>query len=413
MVRNQHVDFAIVMTLFAILAAGTHYASAADWPNYRGPTHDGVTTETNWSHDWGGSGPKVLWKASLGIGFSSTAVADGRVYAMGNTGKSGNTDIVFCFDAKTGEELWKHSYPCPLEPKYYEGGTLSTPTVDAGKLYTLSKMGDLFCLDAATGDVVWSKKLNKDMGFELPTWHFSSSPLIVGDMLYLNIGTAGLALNKKTGDVVWHNGKDKCGYATPVHFTIDRQDGLAVFGEVTLFAVRPDNGKKLWEFPWKTKHEVNAPDPVVTGNRVFISSGYGRGCALLKAGANNVEKVWESKVMAMQLNCPILRDGYVYGFDEKVFKCIRLDDGSEQWQDKSLGKGSLIMSADGRLIMMSDKSELVIAKANPQKFEVLARAQILPQAKCWTTPVLVNGRIYARNNKPGDFVCVDVSGSGK
>ena len=128
----------------------------------------------------------------------------------------------------------------------------------------------------------------------------------------------------------------------------------------------------------------------------------------MEVAAGSVRKVWENKVMSMQINCPIVRDGYAYGFDENVFKCLKLDDGKEQWQDRSLGKGSLIVSADGRLIIMSDKGELVIARADPQKFNALARAQILPKTKCWTSPVLANGRIYARNAN-GDFVCVDVS----
>lgn len=411
MARSRHtrVSVAGLVLLISLIAGGM--AAGADWPNYRGPNHNGITSETNWTSDWGQTGPRVLWKKSVGIGFSTTAVADGCVYAMGNTGKQGNTDVVFCFDAKTGAEIWKHSYPCPLQPKNYEGGTLSSPTVDSTKVYTLSKMGDLFCLNAATGNVVWQKQLNKDMGFALPTWHFASSALIVDDMLILDVGTAGLALNKLTGDVIWHNGKGKSGYSTPVPFTMDGQQGLVIFGEVTLGAVRRADGKRLWQLPWKTRYEVNAPDPIIIGNQIFITSGYARGCALLEVSGGDVRKVWESKVMAMQINCPVLRDGYVYGFNEKEFKCVKLADGREQWVDKGLGKGSLIMSGDGRLILMSDKGQLVIAQADPQKFNVLARAQVLPSRKCWTTPVLADGRIYARN-AAGDFVCLDVSGGG-
>jgi len=328
---------------------------------------------------------------------------------MGNSGKRTNTDTVYCFDAQTGAELWKHSYPCPLEPKWYEGGTLSTPTVDAGKVYTLSKMGDFFCLDTETGKVLWHKQLNKELGFELPTWHFASSTLIVDDKAVLNVGTAGVALDKNTGDIVWQTGKDKCGYATPVPFVMNGQAGLALFGEVTLTAVNPSDGKRLWQFPWKTQNEVNAADPIVAGNQVFVSSGYNRGCGLLQVDGGKVTRLWENKVMAMQINSPILRDGYVYGFDEAVFKCLRLQDGRQQWQDKSLGKGSLMMSADGRLILMGDEGELVVANANPQKFDVLARAPVLPKARCWTSPVLAHGKIYVRNT-PGDFACLGVSG---
>jgi len=391
---------------------GNQTLMGADWPNYRGPSHNGITRETNWSSTWPEAGPKTLWKKSIGTGFSSFAVAEGRVYTMGNTGKKGKTDIVYCFDAKTGRDIWTHAYPCPLEPKYYEGGTLATPTVDGAKVYTLSKMGDLFCLNAATGTVIWQKQLNKTMGYALPTWHFSSSPLVQGEMLVLNIGDAGLALNKNTGALVWENGKGKCGYSTPMPFSMNGKPGLAIFGMNSVLAISPEDGKKLWQFEWKTKHDVNAADPIVAGNKVFISSGYGRGCALLEINGNTVNKIWESKAVRAQMNCLVLRDGYLYGFDDKILKCIKMQDGSEQWADKSMGKGALMMSEDGRLIIMSDKSELVIAQANPDKLNVLARAQILPDKKCWTTPVLANGRIYARNtpeDEPGELVCIDVS----
>ena len=156
--KSQRVDKSSVRALLVAtslcVAAGGFYnaAGATDWPNYRGPDHNGITKETDWKSDWGDSGPKVLWKKSIGMGFSSMAVADGRVYTMGNQGKT--KDVVNCFDAATGEEKWTHSYLCPLEPKYYEGGTLGTPTVDGERVYTLSKMGSLYCLNNADGKVI-------------------------------------------------------------------------------------------------------------------------------------------------------------------------------------------------------------------------------------------------------------------
>ncbi|UCF17688.1 MAG: PQQ-like beta-propeller repeat protein, partial [Phycisphaerales bacterium] len=280
--KSPNVDMGNVSALFLTISLcvalmGFHNtAGAADWPNYRGPDHNGITKETDWKTNWADSGPKVLWKKSIGIGFSSMAVVGGKVYAMGNQGKK--EDVVYCFDAVTGEEIWTHSYPCPLEPKYYEGGTLSTPTVDGDRVYTLSKMGSLFCLNAANGEIIWHKELNKKMDYDLPTWHFSSSALVVGDTIVLNIGDAGLALNKSTGETIWTNGKGKCGYATPVPFEMDGQRGLAIFGEDSIIAVSPYDGRKIWEFPWKTNYDVNAADPVIIDNYVFISSGYNRGC---------------------------------------------------------------------------------------------------------------------------------------
>ena len=381
-------------------------AVAADWPWYRGPNHNGITSETDWSHEWPAEGPKTLWKASVGVGFSSMTVAGGRVYTMGNVDKK--TDVVWCFDAETGKELWTHRYACPLEAKYYEGGTLSTPTVDGDRVYSLSKMGDLFCLNAADGKVVWQKQLNKELGFKHPTWHFASSGLISGDLIIFNMGDAGLALNKKTGQVEWENGKGECGYSTPVPAKMGGKDLVVLFGKDSTMAVQAVDGKPTWRFKWETKYDVNAADPIVIGDTVFVSSGYDRGCGLFRIEADKGVQVWENKVIRNHMNCSMLIDGYIYGFDEPELRCLDLKDGKEKWGEGSLGKGALMASADGRLIIMSEeKGELVIAKANPAGFTALAKARILPKGKCWTTPVLANGRIYARNAK-GDMVCVSV-----
>ena len=386
-------------------------AEAADWPNYRGPNHDGITSETNWSANWPTSGPKQLWKKSIGIGFSSMTISNGRVYTMGNTGRKGDNkehDIVFCLDANTGREIWTHIYPCPLQPKYYEGGTLSTPTVDGDVIYTISKMGHLFCLKAATGEVVWQKNMNQDYGFKLPTWHFSGSPLVMSEMLIFNLGTAGVALNKTNGQIIWENGKDVCGYATPVPYKMDGQQCIALCAADAIKGVKLDDGKLLWEYPFVNQHKVNPSDPIVVGNDVFASSGYNLGCVRVSINAGKAAKVWQNKNMRNHINCSMFWKGYIYGFDESRLRCIDFKDGSVKWTDGSMGKGALMMSADGRMIIISDRGELVIAKANPEKFEPISRSQILPKRKSWTTPILANGKIYARNAN-GDMVCVDVS----
>lgn len=401
----------VVTSMAGMLLVGGGLARAADWPNYRGPQHNGVSQETDWQA-WGAGETNILWEKSIGFGFASIAVSDGRVYLTGNTGKEGpnaNTDIVYCVDATTGKELWKHEYACLLQPKLHEGGPLATPAVDGKVVYTLSKMGDLFCLDAASGKVVWKKQLHEELGYEFPGWYFAGSPVVWGDMLVFNLGTAGLALDKRTGDVIWQNGKDVCGYATPVPYELDNQTCFAIFSKQSVIGVTAKEGKQLWEFEWKTKYDINAADPIVDGNRVFISSGYNRGCALIQVTGNQASEVWQSGVLRTQMNCAMLWKGHLYGFDESHFKCIDLSDGTEKWSERSLGKGSLMMSADGRMILMSDRSELVIAKADPQEFVELARTQLLSRTKCWTAPVLANGKIYARN-AAGDAACIDVSG---
>jgi outer membrane protein assembly factor BamB len=270
-------------------------------------------------------------------------------------------------------------------------------------------MGDLFCLDAATGKVIWQKNVNKEYGFKLPTWHFSGSPLPMGDLLYFNLGTAGAAINKKTGALIWDNGKSECGYATPVPCTIDGQQCLVIFGMDLVTAVKPSDGKVLWQHDHETRYNVNASDPIIVGNSVFMSSGYNRGCTKITVTNGRVKEDYDSRVMRNHFNCSVFWKGHVYGFDESDLKCIDFKDSGEKWKEGSLGKGALMMSADGRMVIMSDKGELVIANADPKAFKAIARAQILPRTKCWTTPTLANGRIYARNAN-GDMVCVDVSG---
>jgi outer membrane protein assembly factor BamB len=184
--------------LIALLAAST--AVADDWPHWRGPQRNGVSAETGWLDAWPASGPPVLWKADVGIGFSSVSVADGRVYTIGH---ANDNDTVFCLDADKGAVLWRHSYESDLGDKFFEGGPTSTPTVDGNRVYTIGRWGDVFCFDAANGKVAWSVNLQKDGGFPPPAWGFGGSPLIHEDLVVLNVGAAGGARNNATGHVVW------------------------------------------------------------------------------------------------------------------------------------------------------------------------------------------------------------------
>ncbi|MFC1793029.1 PQQ-binding-like beta-propeller repeat protein [Planctomycetota bacterium] len=384
-------------------------AHAADWPNYRGPNYDGISTETDWSASWPESGPKVLWKASLGIGFASMSVSNGKVYAMGNID---DTDYLYCFDAATGKEIWKKSYPCPLYSKMHEGGPCATPTVEGDAVYILSKDGDAIRYKAATGDVVWHKKLNKDLGLKHPTWHFSSSPLLAGDLVIYNAGTYGIALNKTDGSTVWQNGKSASGYTTGVPYTIGGQKAVVMAVCKELVSLNPVTGKVMWKLPWKTSYDINAADAIVSGDTIFISSGYKKGCALVKINGSDVTKVWQNKNMQNMINCSVLWEGHIYGFDGQVggggkLTCLDLATGEKKWSQGGMGTGSLML-ADGKLIILGEKGKLVIAEASTEGFNELASAEILT-GKCWTVPVLANGRIYARN-AAGQLVCVDVSG---
>jgi len=398
------MKFILAVAAVALLTQSSVGAGGVDWYRWRGPDLNGISKETGWNAQWPAEGPKQLWKASVGTGFSSFSVSDGRVYTMGN---ANNTDSAFCLDARTGKVLWQHSYPCPLDPKNFEGGPCATPTVADGRVYTFSRKGDLFCLDTAKGSVLWSKNLNRELGLEIPTWGCASSVLVEGNLVVVNMGSAGVALDWKSGKVVWVSDKSPGAYATPVPLTIGGDRCLAILSRQSLVAVKAAGGQAVWSYPWKTEYDVNSADPVVGGDQVFISGGYNHGGAVLKLSGQAPEKVWENKNMRNHFNTCVLWQGYLYGPDDSGLRCLAFDTGDLRWTYGALGKGSL-MIADGKLVALSEKGELIIAEPAAAEFKPISRAKVLT-GKCWTMPVLSNGHIYCRN-AVGDVVCLDVSG---
>ena len=336
---------------------------------------------------------------------------------MGNSardkGDKNQLDIVFCIDAKTGKVIWKSEYASELQPKYYEGGPSATPTIHKGKVYTFSKHGLALCLDALTGEEVWKRDLQQDDKLKPPTWGFAGSVTIFNDLALYNAGKAGIALNKDTGKTVWKSDPKGAGYSTPYIFKIADKTAVALFTDQELTAIDPATGKVLWMFPWKTSYDVNAAEPIVNGSEMFISSGYKKGCALIKFTGDTAEKVYELKTMQNQCNSSVFWEGHVYGFSGNVggkgiLKCVDFKTGQEKWAKSDLGTGSL-MIADGKLIILSESGDLVIAEVNPSAFKQVRKAKVL-DGKCWTVPVLADGKIFARN-AAGELVCVNPKGS--
>lgn len=382
-------------------------AHGNDWPQWRGPSRDGISAERGWFQPWPASGPKQLWKRNVGIGFSSVSVSGGRVFTMGNT--TTNVDTVWCLDAASGRVVWTNSYPCALDPKYYEGGPGATPTVDGNRVFTFSKKGHVFCLDAASGKTIWSRNIADELSLKLPEWSFAGSALVERDLVILNAGSAGTALDKKTGRIVWSSSPEPSGYATPVSVEMKGSRAVAIFSAKALVAVDPRTGRKPWEFPWETGRDVNAADPIVRGDKIFISSS--TGSALLQVRSNQVTVVWNKpNFMRNYFNPSVLLGDFLYGIDGTTHRptalaCVDFNTGEKKWSQPNFGSGAL-MAADNKLIIL-DKGELIIADATPEKYIERARAQVIG-GKCWTAPVLANGRVYCRN-AVGDLVCVQVS----
>ena len=395
------------------LFAGLAKPAAGDWTRWRGPDLNGISSETDWLAKWPDDGPKRLWKAKVGTGFSSLSVANGKVYTLGNSGrgKGEEKDTVFCFDAATGKAIWSHAYEAKLDPKYYDGGPSGTPTVDGDRVFTLGKRGQLICFGAADGHVVWQKNVATEINGKRPTWGFAGSPLVIGGTVFVNVGGHGTALDKKTGKILWSTGRDAASYSSIVPHIRDGRQELVMFAYKAVVAVDPKTGSKLWSYPWETKHNTNAADPILIGDKVFISSGYDRGCALLQINGDKVAKLWENKNMRNHFNPCVLIDGDLYGFDGNTgrasLKCIELATGKVQWEEKSFGGFGALQAIGKKLLIISNQGELIVAEANADEFTETSRAQVTGP-KCWTTPVLANGRIYCRNSR-GDLTCLDVS----
>ncbi len=384
-------------------------SQAADWPQWRGPYRNGHSDETVVSQ-FPASGPKVLWKAEVGVGFSSFAIANGRAYTIGH---AGDQDTVFCLDTKTGREIWKHSYPAELGDKYFEGGPTSTPTVSGDQVFVLSRWGDLFCFEAATGKVVWTKNIATETRATVPDWGFAGSPLVHEGLLVLNVGDYGMAVDKKTGAIKWKSGTESAGYSTPLPYK-KGDHWLATFGNTKgYFAVDLATGKQQWFFKWVTRYGINAADPIVIGNQFLISTGYSKGCALIKPGEGEPAVAWQNRDLRTQMNPGVLVGGYVYGIDgdegsKPELKCMEAATGKVTWKTPSPKGGGLIVAKD-RLIVLTGQGELSIAKASPEAYDPLATAQVLG-GKCWTAPVLANGVLYCRN-ADGAVVALEVKGA--
>lgn len=374
-------------------------ANAIDWPQWRGPQRTGISTETGWKTKWSGGRPRQVWSAQIGEGYSGVAVANRRAYTVGN---AGGQDTVFCFDAASGKIVWKYSYPCPSGDY---SGPRATPVVEDGRVYTLSREAQAFCFDAVSGKVIWGNDLRRTAGAQTPTWGFAGSPLIEGEKVILNVNAAGVALNKANGRIAWKSTPTTPGYASPVAYNLGKERLAVIFAAKGAVGVRVADGRPVWQFPWETSYDVNAADPIFAGSDVFLSSNYGKGCVLLHTHTSQPQVIWQNRSMKNHFNASVLYNGAFYGNDENTLRCVDLRTGAERWSLRGMDKGGLIV-ADGKIIALSGRGELIIAQATPARYTELARAQVL-DGTCWTQPTLANGMLYCRNHE-GKLICLDL-----
>jgi outer membrane protein assembly factor BamB len=404
-----------VLAATALILASQAATIGADWPSFRGPSHDGKSAE---AINWPNGGPKQLWKINVGIGHSAVSVVGDRAYTMGN---SNDTDTIFSIDVATGKVVWTHSYACneKVGIKDYDG-PFATPTVANGVVYTLSRKGDVFALNARNGQVIWSRNIVTEDGARPPGYGgFAGSPLVVGDKLILNGSPGGMALDAKTGKTLWKSGVGAGGHATPVPLRIGGRPHLAIHSPRALTIVDAADGKPVWTTERRQPIGVNAPDPVVDGTKVFVTAGRAFGGALFDV-AGVTTPLWEQVGLSSHWHTSVLVNGFLYGPDGNnsegagrsptSLRCLDWKTGEIKWTESKLGFNGLI-AVGGKLLVLTEMGDLVLVDASPDGYKEIGSAHVI-EGRAFTAPAFANGRAYVRNTK-GDVVSVALTSGSK
>jgi outer membrane protein assembly factor BamB len=372
---------------------------AADWPQWRGPLRDGKSVETGLLRAWPPGGPKLVWKAQgLGEGYSSIAIAAGRIYTLG---QRGDTQYVMAFDEASGKKLWETAGGRAYRERRGDGPR-SVPTVEGDRLWAFAADGTLSSLDARTGKRLWALNVTEKFGASMPYWGYSESPLVDGDRLYVVAGGRGasvVALDKASGAVLWKSQSEEAAYSSPILATVGNVKQLIVFTASSVLGLRADNGERLWRYDPVANRTANVATPIFHDNHVFVSSDYGTGCALLKLSpGGGATEVYFNREMRNHHASSILVDGVLYGFSSAVLTAMKLMTGEVLWRDRSVGKGSLTY-ADGLLFLLSEGGVLGLAEASPKGYQELARFTLPERSDrpTWAHPVIASGRLYVRD----------------
>lgn len=381
------------------------------WTNYRGPARDGRYDETPIRTAWPAEGLPLLWKQPIGGGYASFVVAEGIAFTIEQRRQQ---EIVAAYDVETGREIWTHGSDAEFRESMGGDGPRATPTWEAGRLWALGAEGDLRCFEARTGKLIWSKNILRDNGADNLQWGMSGAPLIVDDKVVVlpggRSGKSVVAYNKLTGAPVWKSLNDTQAYVSPMLVTLAGKRQILVETADRVVGLAPGDGSPLWETSWDTDMGINCSQPIVIdANRIFLSSGYGKGAALVEISASGdglaARKIWENSSMKNKFNSSVLYEGNVYGLDEGILTCVDAKTGERRWKGGRYGYGQVIL-ANAHLIVITDTGELVLVKATPDKHTEVAKFAAI-EGKTWNYPAIADGRLLVRNQT--QMACFDLS----
>jgi outer membrane protein assembly factor BamB len=391
------------------------------WPEFRGPKRDGSVPGIVLDVDWKSRTPKEIWKHKVGPGWSSFSAAGNRLFTQEQRGQK---EDVVCYDAKTGEERWVHESEARFEETMGGVGPRATPTLSGGLLYAQGATGLLQCLDPLTGALKWEHDLIKEANRKQPPiWGYASSPLIVGDKVIAY--SAGdeqddkpgllLAFDSATGKPGWTVPVGNFSYSSPQFAKLGGRDVILFFGKSGLAAVDAHTGKPAWNYDWPFDNYRVIQPLLLSATTVLLGNGMGTGTRRVEVTADKgevkFEDQWTSKDMKPDFNDYVAFNGYLYGLDHRILCCIDLATGEKKWKNGRYGNGQILLLPEaGQLLVLTEEGDLALVRANPAKFEELARQKVL-EGKTWNHPVLIGNRIFVRNAE--EAACFELPATGQ
>jgi len=410
---SQVPHFRIAWAVAAALAATVVTQAANDWPQYLGPSRNGIYEGPALADTWGANGPKVVWRKQVGQGFAGPAVVGNRVILFHRVG---NEEVVESLDAATGNSMWRYAYPTRYRDDFgFDEGPRAVPVVADGVIYTFGAEGQLHAVDLAKGTRLWSEDTMKRFGVPKGFFGAAGSPLVEGGRVIANVGgdKAGIvAFEAKTGKVLWSATDDDASYSSGVAATIGGHRLGVFLTRDSLVGLDPASGMVQFQRRWRARiaASVNAATPIIVGDEIFVSAQYGPGAGVLRVNGSQLTDVWTSDdVLSNHYATSVFYNGYLYGFHGRQefgpsFRAVEFETGTVKWSQEQFRAGSVLLAGD-RLLITREGGELILASASPQAFKPIARAQIL-QGVVRPYPALADGLLYVRNENT--LVCLDL-----
>lgn len=373
------------------------------YPQFLGPNRDTTVNGVTLDPDWETNPPRLIWKQPIGEAWSGFSVMGNRAVTQEQDGAD---ERVVCYELLSGNVVWEFRYPARYDDPLGGIGPRATPTIEEDRVYAMGSMGDFMCLDLATGKPRWSFNVLDKHGASLPDWGMASSPLVYQNLVIVSVGGRNghslVAYDKVTGEYVWSGGSDKAHWSSPVKYEIAGKKQVLIFNHSALFAHDIEDGSILWQYDWDTDGMPHVAIPVrIPGNRILVSSGYGKGAELIRIsnlddGRQSTEQVWRTLHLKAKFNNYVFKEGYVYGLDDGMLTCIDVEKGRRTWKQGRYGHGQNILVED-LMLLTAENGEVLLIEPVPEEPRVLGRFQAI-EGKSWNPPALVGELLLVRNH---------------